>query len=258
MQATPISSASPWTAPRAWADAASERIPLRPGEADPYGSAGTEAFTVSRRHRGRMALDDTDSKLTPIGNACRVFFGWQVVAAAFTVAVFAWGIGFYGPPIFLQTLHVSRGWPVSLISAAITTHFLLGAIVVANLASLHRRWSTGGDARRRDLDCARAARLGPGERTVAVVCRHAAQRRRLGDGQRCSAECDGLAVVHPASTGRAVDGVQRREHGRSHLLALVGRADRQPRLCVGRRSHCTGRNHHGLAAGWAPLRSQPG
>jgi MFS family permease len=56
------------------------------------------------------------------------------------VAVFAWGIGFYGPPIFLQTLHGGRGWPVSLISAAITTHFLLGAIVVANLASLHRRF----------------------------------------------------------------------------------------------------------------------
>ena len=70
----------------------------------------------------------------------QVFFGWHVVVAAFTVAVFAWGIGFHGPPIFLQTLHTSRGWPVSLISAAITSHFLLGAIVVANLANLHRRF----------------------------------------------------------------------------------------------------------------------
>ena len=70
----------------------------------------------------------------------RVFFGWHVVGAAFIVAVFAWGIGFYGPPIFLEVLHRSRGWPVALISAAITAHFLLGAWVVANLAALHRRF----------------------------------------------------------------------------------------------------------------------
>jgi len=67
-----------------------------------------------------------------------VFFGWQVVGAAFAIAVFAWGIGFYGPPIFLEALHRSRGWSASLISAAITAHFLFGALVVANLARLHR------------------------------------------------------------------------------------------------------------------------
>src|SRR3954466_571550 len=70
----------------------------------------------------------------------RMFFGWHVVGGAFTIAVFAWGIGFYGPPIFLETLHASRGWPISLISFAITAHFLLGAVVVANLAALHRRF----------------------------------------------------------------------------------------------------------------------
>jgi hypothetical protein len=44
-----------------------------------------------------------------------MFFGWKVVAAAFVVAVFAWGIGFYGPPVFLHALHAGRGWPVSMI-----------------------------------------------------------------------------------------------------------------------------------------------
>src|SRR5262249_20311536 len=72
--------------------------------------------------------------------AGRVFFGWRVVGAAFTAAVFAWGIGFYGLSVFLQTLHQSRGWPVSLISAAITCHYLLSAVVIACLASLHRRF----------------------------------------------------------------------------------------------------------------------
>jgi MFS family permease len=67
------------------------------------------------------------------------FFGWRVVAAAFVIAVFGWGIGFYGPPIFLHAVHETRGWSVALVSAAVTSHFLLGALVVANLARLHRR-----------------------------------------------------------------------------------------------------------------------
>lgn len=67
-----------------------------------------------------------------------MFFGWRVVSGSFVVAVFALGIGFYGPPIYMETIHASRGWPIALISAAITVHFLLGAVIVANLATLHR------------------------------------------------------------------------------------------------------------------------
>ena len=69
-----------------------------------------------------------------------LFFGWHVVGAAGVVAVFAWGISFYGPPIFLEAVHVERGWPISVTSAATTLHFLLGAVFVANLANLHRRF----------------------------------------------------------------------------------------------------------------------
>jgi MFS family permease len=68
------------------------------------------------------------------------FFGWRVVAAAFTVATFGWGIGFYGPPVFLHAVEAGRGWPVWLVSAAITCHFLAGAATVAGLAALHRRF----------------------------------------------------------------------------------------------------------------------
>ncbi len=68
------------------------------------------------------------------------FFGWRVVGAAFVVAVFGWGVSFYGPPVFLYALHASRGWPVALVSAAITAHFLLGAVFVARLAAIHRRF----------------------------------------------------------------------------------------------------------------------
>lgn len=68
------------------------------------------------------------------------FFGWRVVWGAFVLAVFGWGIGFYGPPIYLHTLVERNGWPVSLVSAAVTVHFLAGALVVANLPRLHARF----------------------------------------------------------------------------------------------------------------------
>ena len=79
--------------------------------------------------------------MTPVVATSRgIFFGWRVVAAAFVFAVFSWGVAFYGPSVFLHTLHQARGWPVSLISAAITTHFLLSAGMVAYLDDLHRRF----------------------------------------------------------------------------------------------------------------------
>jgi MFS family permease len=69
-----------------------------------------------------------------------LFFGWRVVAAAFVVAMFGWGFGFYGPPVFLHAVEEARGWPLWLISTAVTCHFLAGALVVARMAALHRRF----------------------------------------------------------------------------------------------------------------------
>ena len=71
------------------------------------------------------------------------FFGWSVAWAAFVLAVFAWGIGFYGPSVFLQTLHASRGWSISQISIAITFHFFVSALVIAYLPEIHRRFGIG-------------------------------------------------------------------------------------------------------------------
>jgi MFS family permease len=67
------------------------------------------------------------------------FYGWRVVGAAFVLAVFGWGIGFFGPPVFLSTIQVTRGWPLWLVSTAVTVHFLVGAIVGARLPHLYKR-----------------------------------------------------------------------------------------------------------------------
>ena len=40
----------------------------------------------------------------------RLYHGWLVVGAAFVVALFGWGIGFYGPGIYLMALQERHGF----------------------------------------------------------------------------------------------------------------------------------------------------
>jgi hypothetical protein len=68
------------------------------------------------------------------------FYGWRVVGAAFVLAFFGWGLGFYGPPVYLHAVREARGFSIGLVSAAVTVHFLSGAIVAANAPALYRRF----------------------------------------------------------------------------------------------------------------------
>ncbi len=68
-----------------------------------------------------------------------VFFGWKVVATASFIATCSFGFGYFGPAVFLSVLHAQHGWPVSLISAAISLHFLVSALLVPCLPDAHDR-----------------------------------------------------------------------------------------------------------------------
>src|SRR4051794_30199561 len=85
----------------------------------------------------RRALQQMDARVhgKPIA-----FYGWRVAGAAFIVAIFGWGLGFYGPPVYLHAVRELRGWSLELVSTAVTAHFLIGAIVVANLPKLYLRF----------------------------------------------------------------------------------------------------------------------
>ena len=74
------------------------------------------------------------------GGMKATFYGWHVVAAVFVLATFGWGLGFYGPPVYLHALHELRGWSLNVISLAVTVHFLFGAMVIANLPRLYARF----------------------------------------------------------------------------------------------------------------------
>lgn len=67
------------------------------------------------------------------------FFGVWVVRAAFLLAILGWGVGFYGPPIYLAEVAQRTNWPLSLISLAVTLHFLVGTLVILSLPRLYAR-----------------------------------------------------------------------------------------------------------------------
>ena len=58
------------------------------------------------------------------------YHGWLVVAVAFLVALYGFGLGFYGPGIYLVALNTLHGWPTSELSSAITAYYVLGATLL--------------------------------------------------------------------------------------------------------------------------------
>jgi len=71
----------------------------------------------------------------------QIYAGWYVVAAAFILAVFGWGLGFYGPPIYLQAVLDRTALSMATVSGAVTFHFVAGAAMVLCLPFLYRRLS---------------------------------------------------------------------------------------------------------------------
>lgn len=64
----------------------------------------------------------------------RAAAGWRVVFACFLSAVFAWGFGFYAHGIYLVELQKARGWSTGLISSIVTGHYVLGALLLPQIA----------------------------------------------------------------------------------------------------------------------------
>ncbi|MFN9775559.1 MAG: MFS transporter, partial [Burkholderiales bacterium] len=76
----------------------------------------------------------TDEFRTP-----RPIAGWRVVAIAFWLAVFAWGLGFYSLSLYVHHLG-EAGWPTAMLSAATTGYFLLGAAAIGPVERAAARW----------------------------------------------------------------------------------------------------------------------
>lgn len=79
-------------------------------------------MALSLAHRPRVAGRETIALVPWLSR------GWRVVTACGLIAACSWGLGFYGLGVYLEALHRLHGWPTSLISAAITMYYLVGAL----------------------------------------------------------------------------------------------------------------------------------
>jgi MFS family permease len=62
-----------------------------------------------------------------------------VVGGTFLVAVWSWGLAFYGLGVYLVALRGQHGWSISAISVAITAFYLMGAGATASVGAVMRR-----------------------------------------------------------------------------------------------------------------------
>ena len=82
----------------------------------------------------------------------RYFYGWNVVAATFVMALLSFGLGFYGLSVYVATLQRLHGWSASVVSAPVTVYYVAGALLTAVMADLYARFgpravvATGGVA----------------------------------------------------------------------------------------------------------------
>src|SRR6516165_11535543 len=69
----------------------------------------------------------------------RYFYGWNVVGATFVMALFSFGLGFYGVAVYVATLQQLHGWSASTVSAPVTVYYVAGALLTAAIASVYER-----------------------------------------------------------------------------------------------------------------------
>jgi predicted MFS family arabinose efflux permease len=69
-----------------------------------------------------------------------MFYGWHVVGGAALIAVWSWGLGFYGLSIYLVSLRAAHPWSTGAVSMAITAFYLIGAVLTAFAGHAMRRF----------------------------------------------------------------------------------------------------------------------
>ena len=91
---------------------------------------GTRSSAVVARREPRAAAAYLDRRSSGAEEASPRYAGWRVTFVCFVMAIFSWGLGFYGHGIYLAELRRLNGWPASLISGATTAYYLFSAFLV--------------------------------------------------------------------------------------------------------------------------------
>jgi MFS family permease len=72
----------------------------------------------------------------PVMNSSKRYHGWWVVFCTFVVALYGWGLGFYGLSLYLVALQKAHGWSPATISSAITFYYIVGAFLVMQVGDV--------------------------------------------------------------------------------------------------------------------------
>jgi len=72
--------------------------------------------------------------------SARYFHGWNVVGATFVMALFSFGLGFYGLAVYVAALQRMHGWSASAVSAPVTVYYVAGALLTMAIADLYDRF----------------------------------------------------------------------------------------------------------------------
>jgi MFS family permease len=71
--------------------------------------------------------------------SAQYYYGWNVVGATFVMALFSFGLGFYGIAVYVAMLQELHGWSASAVSAPVTAYYVAGALLTAAIASVYER-----------------------------------------------------------------------------------------------------------------------
>src|SRR5215467_10563303 len=70
----------------------------------------------------------------------RYFYGWNVVGATFVMALWSFGLGFYGLTVYVAAIQRLHGWSAAAVSAPVTVYYVVGALLTASMGKLFERF----------------------------------------------------------------------------------------------------------------------
>jgi MFS family permease len=70
----------------------------------------------------------------------RYFYGWNIVGATFVMALFSFGLGFYGFSVYVAMLQQLHGWSASTVSVPVTVYYIAGALLTVAAGDLYERF----------------------------------------------------------------------------------------------------------------------
>src|SRR6266545_4407396 len=93
---------------------------------------------TTRSENGETVSTAADSVVR--GMSLRYFYGWNVVGATFVMALWSFGLGFYGLTVYVAALQSLHGWSASAVSAPVTVYYVAGALLTATIGDLYERF----------------------------------------------------------------------------------------------------------------------